>query len=130
MATDSEYIYLLHEREFIKSSEPIYKIGKTTQENTTRFKNYPKGSRLLFQIICNNCHDIEKELIKIFIVKYKQRKDIGLEYFEGDYKAMIKDIFDITFNKEFYGSSIFNTQGEIIDDMDTWYEDYRRLIRS
>jgi phage/plasmid-associated DNA primase len=101
MTTYNEYIYLLQEREFIKTNEPVYKIGKTTQENTARFNNYPKGSKLLFQIICNNCHNNEKEIKKSFIDKYKQRKDIGLEYFEGDYKAMIKDIFDIIFNKEY-----------------------------
>jgi phage/plasmid-associated DNA primase len=101
MATYNEYIYLLQEREFIKTNEPVYKIGKTTQQNTARFNNYPKGSKLLFQIICNNCHNNEKEIKKSFIDKYKQRKDIGIEYFEGDYKAMIKDLFDIIFNKEY-----------------------------
>jgi phage/plasmid-associated DNA primase len=99
--TDKEYIYLLQTREFITTNQNVYKIGKTTQENNARFNSYPKGSRLLFQIICNNCHNNEKEIIKLFIGKYKQRKDIGYEYFEGDYKDMIKDIFDIIFNQEY-----------------------------
>jgi len=29
----TEYIYLLQTREFIKTNENIYKIGKTKQEN-------------------------------------------------------------------------------------------------
>ena len=37
-----EYIYLLHEREFIKTNENIYKIGKSKQENTKRISSYPK----------------------------------------------------------------------------------------
>ena len=37
---NSEYIYLLQEREFIKTNEPIYKIGKTKQECLKRIINY------------------------------------------------------------------------------------------
>ena len=46
------YIYLLQEREFIKTKEHIYKVGMTKQENHERFNQYPKGSILLFQMIC------------------------------------------------------------------------------
>ena len=93
--SDREYIYLLQEREFIRMNEPIYKIGKTTQDNHSRFFQYPKGSILLLQIICNDCSNNEKEIKKLFKNKYKQRKDYGIEYFEGDYNIMIKDIFNI-----------------------------------
>jgi hypothetical protein len=57
---NKEFIYLLQEREFIKTREPIYKIGKTKQEKLKRIKSYPNGSELLFYIICNNCDEIEK----------------------------------------------------------------------
>jgi hypothetical protein len=96
MTTDKEYIYLLHEREFIRMNEPVYKIGKTKQDNHSRFFQYPKGSILLLQIICNDCGNNEKEIKKLFKDKYKQRKDYGNEYFEGDYNTMITDIFNIT----------------------------------
>lgn len=33
---ESQYIYLLQEREFIKTKENIYKIGKTKQVNNNR----------------------------------------------------------------------------------------------
>lgn len=88
------YIYLLQEREFIKTNESIYKIGRTKQEQNKRFKQYPKNSKLLLQIECDDCVELEKYLLKIFKDKYKQRKDIGNEYFEGDPKNMINDIFD------------------------------------
>jgi hypothetical protein len=62
----SHYIYLLQEREFIKTNEPIYKIGKSKQENLKRICNYPNGTKLLFQMICNDCDSLEKQLISIF----------------------------------------------------------------
>ncbi len=40
---DIEYIYLIQEREFINSKQPIYKIGRTKQNNYKRFEQYPKG---------------------------------------------------------------------------------------
>lgn len=90
---NTHYIYLLHEREFINSNKMIYKIGRSTQNNLTRFKQYPKGSILLFQMICNNCTTTENNLIHLFNTKYIKRSDIGNEYFEGDFKLMIFDIF-------------------------------------
>lgn len=95
----SQYIYLLKEREFIKTKENIYKVGMTMKENHKRFNQYPKGSILLFQIICNDCKNIEKHVVKKFKKTFKQRKDIGNEYFEGDYKNMI-DIIYLTIKEE------------------------------
>lgn len=96
----SNYIYLLQEREFITTNQNIYKLGKTKQENLQRFKQYPKGSKLLLQQVCDDCDILETELIRDFKNKYKHRRDIGNEYFEGDYNDMIKDIHNkITYNK-------------------------------
>jgi len=39
-----QYIYLIHEREFIQSEKKIYKFGKTRQLNFKRFAQYPKDS--------------------------------------------------------------------------------------
>ena len=47
----------------------------------------------LFQIICKNCKDIEKIIIEKFKNIFKIRKDIGNEYFEGDYQNMIDIIY-------------------------------------
>jgi hypothetical protein len=91
----SHYIYLLQEREFIKTNEPIYKIGKSKQENLKRICNYPNGTKLLFQMICNDCDSLEKQLISIFKEKYEIQYDIGNEYFKGNSREMIKDIFII-----------------------------------
>ena len=95
----TNYIYLLQEREFTKTNENIYKVGRTKKENYRRFNQYPKGSVLLFQIICNNCENIETQVIKEFKEKFNQKKDIGNEYFEGDYKIMIDKIYTIIKNE-------------------------------
>ena len=87
------YIYLLQEREFIKTSESVFKVGKTQQINHKRFKQYPKGSVLLFQMKCNNCHDSEKQILTEFKLKFIQRTDIGTEYFEGNESIMIDIIY-------------------------------------
>jgi hypothetical protein len=87
-----QYIYLIQEREFVKTNEKVYKIGKTKQPNFERFKQYSKDSILISQISCLDCDVCEKQLIQIFKVKYLQRTDIGTEYFEGDYNSMNIDI--------------------------------------
>jgi len=87
------YIYLLQEREFIKTSEPVFKVGRTQQINHERFRQYPKGSVLLFQMKCKNCHDSEKQILTAFKLKFIQRKDVGNEYFEGDESIMMDIIY-------------------------------------
>jgi hypothetical protein len=91
----TNYVYLLQEREFIKTNEKIYKIGMTTKPNHTRFNQYPKGSTLLFQIICNDCCSLEKQILSNFKSKFILRKDIGNEYFEGNFTEMIFIISDV-----------------------------------
>jgi len=86
------YIYLLQAREFINTKQNIYKLGKSRQENLGRFKQYPKGSKLIIQLECENCDINEKALIKIFKESFKQRTDIGTEYFEGNPDEMRKII--------------------------------------
>jgi hypothetical protein len=93
MCENTNYIYLLQEREFLKTKENIFKVGMTTKLNHKRFNQYPKSSILLFQIICQNCKDIEKIIIEKFKNIFKIRKDIGNEYFEGDYLNMIDIIY-------------------------------------
>ena len=97
----TNFIYLIIEKEYITNNEDIFKIGKTTQKRLKRFDKYKSGSILLSYNRCTDCHTSEKEIIKFFKIKYKQRLDIGLEYFEGNHEDMIDDIYSIIkFNKE------------------------------
>ena len=108
------YIYLLQEREFIKTKENIYKLGKSKQENLGRVKQYPKGSKLIIQSECENCDITETALKKTFKESFKQRIDIGTEYFEGNSDAMRKIICDYI-NNEIINDVIHN---EDTDEMD------------
>ena len=114
----TNYIYLLQEREFIKSKENIYKVGMTKKENHKRFNQYAKGSILLFQMICNNCKNIEKQIIKLFKENFKLRKDIGNEYFEGDYKSMIDAIYLTIKNEENIEEDIVDIEQDDIEQDD------------
>jgi hypothetical protein len=95
---DLQYVYLLQEREFIKTKEPVYKIGKTKQPNATRFLQYPKESSLIFQSSCIDCDTCERQIIAFFKNKYIHRTDIGNEYYEGNCDNMLIDISEINLN--------------------------------
>jgi hypothetical protein len=90
-----EYVYLLQERTAVELNKPIYKIGRTNQPNFERFKGYNKGYKILLHVACNDCKYIEQKIIDLFIINYNHYTEYGNEYFEGDYKSMIKDIFSL-----------------------------------
>lgn len=93
------YIYCLREREFIKSGEKIYKIGKTSKQPFKRLKQYPKESELILLLKVEDCHSTESELISLFDSKYEQAKNIGREYYKGNVNDMIQSILELTMNK-------------------------------
>jgi hypothetical protein len=103
MEVDSLYIIQL--RESIRLGEDVYKIGKSKKMHT-RIKQYPKGSKVIMLIEVDDCNICEKNVIKDFKMKFKQRRDLGTEYFEGNINEMIdyyksiciKDITDIWCN--------------------------------
>ncbi len=88
--------YIIYEREFIKTKENIYKIGKTEQPMLDRFAQYPKGSQLMVQKLVSDCAMVEKEIMEVFDIKFINRRDIGREYYEGDVNEMIKEFDEIT----------------------------------
>ena len=92
------HIYIIKLREFINNGEDVYKIGKTKKNNFNRFKNYPKGSRLLYYVKVNEYDKVEKIIIEIFKKKYKQRRDLGLEYFEEKFVEIETEINSIICN--------------------------------
>ena len=86
---NTNYIYLLHEREFIRTSEQIYKVGMSRQPNLERFNNYPKGSILLFQMECIDCKFVESIVLQVFKGRFYKCVCYGNEYFKGNKKSMI-----------------------------------------
>lgn len=90
-----ERLYLIHDAVAIAAKENVYKIGRTSVQDLSRFKNYPKGSKLLFLMECSESVFLEKNIIEIFKSKYTFRPDRGSEYFQGCKKSMINDIINM-----------------------------------
>jgi uncharacterized C2H2 Zn-finger protein len=95
------YIYLIKEREFIDNNKNIFKIGKTKQTSNKRFSAYPKGSILLFHMICNDCDKIEIILINKFNQLFIKKQEIGNEYFQGNHMKMIETIYNTILQETF-----------------------------
>lgn len=113
-------IYLIKLREHVNSNEAIYKIGKTKQPSLKRYDSYPKGSILLYHVICNDCNNCEKEIIKLFRNKYKAETNIGSEYFSGDYIDMINDIHSIVYKnlRAVKDEAIKHDNTKVVDKID------------
>ena len=88
-----EGLYIMHTRELHTLQLEIYKIGRSNILDN-RMKQYPKGSKIICMINCENSILCEKELIKLFKEKFVQKLEYGTEYFEGDKRLMIKEIFN------------------------------------
>ena len=93
---NSNYVYMIREREFVKTKEPVYKIGKTINPKS-RLSSYPKGSEILFISLVSDCDKAEEEIMKIFNNNFIHRKDIGKEYFQGDTVKMMKEIIGVAY---------------------------------
>ena len=85
----NQYIYILQEREFVRNNENCYKLGKTVHPKQ-RLSSYPKGSKVHMVMPCDDCGKAETDLLDLFRGLFVSRKDIGLEYFEGDLLEMTK----------------------------------------
>ena len=94
-----ENCYIIQEREFIKTKEPIFKIGKTKQSIYKRMSGYPKGSEVLCTRSVKNCSNMEKILKSEFKKRFKQRTDVGIESYEGNKNQMIKLFNEICDNE-------------------------------
>lgn len=90
IAKDDEFIYIIQEREFIKTNESIYKIGKTKKDLRTRMNGYPKNSKVLYFTKVDDCSIIESKMITTFDTIFDNAKDIGREYYSGNIDDMIK----------------------------------------
>lgn len=94
-----EYIYIIHPIQCINMN--VYKIGRTNNI-INRYKQYPKGSELLFNIICKDSKEIEKIILNNLKSNnnYIQIKKYGSEYFQCDLNYLINDITNIISNKK------------------------------
>lgn len=80
------YIYLIREREYIMSKEPIYKIGRTDDWNR-RMKEY--GACEMYMLVrVNNAYERELQIIEIFRREFETKTR---ERFNGS----VSDMMDI-----------------------------------
>lgn len=94
-------IYLIRTREFKNINKNIFKIGKTGNDISKRLGSYGKGGQVFFSIAVkiSELDSVERDLIEIFSKKFSQRTEIGTEYFEGNFKDMINNIYTICLSK-------------------------------
>jgi hypothetical protein len=136
---DMEAVYIIQTRESIRMKEPVYKIGRTGQEHTKRSKSYPKGSILKLHKSVIDSRTIETNIKNVFCKKFIQRKDMGIEYFEGNYRDMEVELLllaneeivemeemeevkeEIVERGNTYGEQIY-IEEEIVKDIDDNYE--------
>ena len=82
------HIYLIHEREFIRLGENIFKIGRSGNL-VQRIRQYPSGSRLVWAFCTMDALRAEKAAIDVLCQHFKFRLDIGREYLEGRPKEIV-----------------------------------------
>ena len=94
------YIYLIHIREFYTHNKNIYKFGRTSQlanNRIDRLESYPKCSKIILLIECNDSLSIENKIKKEFRKnkdKFKKHDD-GYEHIIGDKNDIIDLIIRI-----------------------------------
>ena len=96
---NTDYIYIIHERTFVKTNANIYKIGKT-KNIKNRLNGYNKGSQLLYTIPCNDCSRMETIILNYLKSNnnYIQAKEYVNEYFICDLNILINDIHTLVKN--------------------------------
>lgn len=87
-------VYILKTRESIRMNEDVYKIGRT-KNMKNRLSQYPKGSEFIAIMKVNDQRMCERVLLYAFKDKFKQRQDMGNEYFEGNLDEMKCVLCDI-----------------------------------
>lgn len=88
------WVYWIHEREFVRLDENVWKIGRSVDwEN--RVSQYPKGSRVMALAAVSDCFAAEEALLQSFRTNFIVRRDIGREYFEGDAHFVAMEFFNV-----------------------------------
>ena len=89
---DENYIYLI---KIYPYEDNIYKLGRT-KNIMKRLADY-KRYKIVFISVCNNDIQCEKELLELYREKTTQCKELGNEFFYGEFQTM-KTIVQQYFN--------------------------------
>ena len=116
MATyDGSYMYLLKEREFVNSGEDVVKTG-FSEAFSKRMLAYPKGSIVLATLRVSHGRSTERMVLAALRSRFKSRRDIGAEYFEGPLREIVS-VFHETCNADV--SDVVTTQMMPATEKDT-----------
>lgn len=128
------FVYVLQEREFVKTKENIFKAGRT-KDQYQRLQSYPNGSILLLLLYVVNEFEAEREVLKELGKHFKCRRDIGNEYFEGNIDDIIECIYkvvEMNNNKCFSQNTIsrfLDTKKYQSPNYDTMYTDFTQWLK-
>lgn len=92
------YVYVVQVREFLGTN--IYKVGRSG-DAIKRLKQYPKGSKLLCNIMVSDC--ISAERLMLYNLSDYIRREYGREYVDIEYKELLKIVYHST-------SELFHTE--------------------
>lgn len=95
---DGSYMYLLKEREFLNSGEDVVKAG-FSEAFSKRMLAYPKGSIVLATLRVSHGRSTERKVLAVLRSRFKSRRDIGAEYFEGPLCEIVS-VFQETCNAD------------------------------
>lgn len=110
----------------------VFKIG-FSQNFAQRLRGYPKGTIVVNVVNVVDCRTAERSLLAAFRHRFKQRSDIGREYFEGALED-VRILFDsvsatfgqsppMSVNEHLHEASSCNRDHDDIDDLNspnTW----------
>jgi hypothetical protein len=92
------FVYLLQEREFFRSGEPIYTVGRAF-DMIARFRKYPPSSVFIRCLPCVDAADTENRLVEEFKEIFVHRHDFGDNNFEGNCEQMKDAMIDVVWSK-------------------------------
>lgn len=91
----SGYVYVILLRECISQQLHIFKIGRTT-DIFSRYKAYPKGSKILFVHYVDNYIEAETDILQALKASphIEQKMEFGSEYFQGPFLELSRIVYD------------------------------------
>jgi len=117
------HLYLVQEREFIRSGEQTYKVGKSRNVGQ-RMVQYPKDSRIVCFMGVSDIDVAEREILQIFRVMFRHETQYGAEYFSGSCREMMQQLLIVCQRYMDY-TSVDATEAPTIDAKEwfvQWFE--------
>ena len=95
------YVYLVHPCRFLVRNEDVYKVGRSRCV-LQRVKSYGRGSVLISSSIVSNAKLCEKALKRAMCKHYIWRRDIGVEYFQGNMADIATTFMEVVMQDPMY----------------------------